>query len=378
MKRANGTGTIYKKTDAKRRRKPWVAVVNLGKDPITLKRRKRILGSFESQKEAQAALDKFNVMPDKYEATKVTVGEIWKIIYERKRATVKDYKSFDSYWRNHVSILEKYPISEVRTMHMQQVIDGFNGSYSPQKVVQSMFRWIFEYALANDLVNKDYSAFIKTASMKRSDMHQPYSTDELRKLWQHTESDLAKIILIQIYTGMRQGELGSMKLEDVHLKDRYMIGGSKTEAGINRTIPIADCILPFVERFYTISRFARYPLLIMPDRKRHIGIWHGTVNIRDIVDRTMKELSLPKHRTHDARHTFVTLASNYQLDETTIKRIVGHSRGNNVTQSVYTHKQIQQLISAVNSLPYGPEMYLSPEEKEEEEKAKSGSHVVAT
>lgn len=41
MKRANGTGTIYKRSDDKRRRKPWVVVVNLGMDPITFKRKKK-------------------------------------------------------------------------------------------------------------------------------------------------------------------------------------------------------------------------------------------------------------------------------------------------------------------------------------------------
>ena len=89
-----------------------------------------------------------------------------------------------------------------------------------------MFRWIFEYALANDLVNKDYSAFLKTMAMKHSDMHQPYTTEELRTLWLHTDSDLVKIILIQIYTGMRRGELVQMKMENVNLKENYMIGGS--------------------------------------------------------------------------------------------------------------------------------------------------------
>ena len=41
MKRANGTGSIYKRSDDKRRRKPWVAVINMGMDPDTFKRRKR-------------------------------------------------------------------------------------------------------------------------------------------------------------------------------------------------------------------------------------------------------------------------------------------------------------------------------------------------
>lgn len=41
MKRANGTGSIYKRSDDKRRRKPWVVVVNLGMDPLPLNVRKK-------------------------------------------------------------------------------------------------------------------------------------------------------------------------------------------------------------------------------------------------------------------------------------------------------------------------------------------------
>ena len=95
MKRANGTGTIYKRSDDKRRRKPWVVVVNLGMDPITFKRKKKILGSFATAKLAQAALDQFNCEPEKYEAAKTTVGEIWAIIYEQKKKANKDYKDYD-------------------------------------------------------------------------------------------------------------------------------------------------------------------------------------------------------------------------------------------------------------------------------------------
>ena len=375
MKRANGTGTIYKRTDYKRRRKPWIVVINVGTDPITLKRKKRILGSFESAKEAQAALDTYNCMPKKFEASQTTVAEIWQAVVDRKNSGDKHLGiGYETYWKNHASTIGKMPISEVRTMHMQQVIDSSGVNPTSQRTILSIFRWIFEYALANDLVNKDYSAFIKPDPLRKSDMHRPYSTDELRALWRNSGSELVKILLIQIYTGMRKVELCTMKLEDVHLKERYMIGGSKTEAGRNRIIPIAECIAPFVQHFYTISKFAHSPYLIMPDKKRHIGSWNGIVNLRDIVIRVMKDLKLSEHRTHDARHTFITMASNYHLDETTVKRIVGHSRGNNVTQDVYTHKMTLQLQAAVNSLPHGPLMYLSPEEKDTE----SGSHVVAT
>ena len=66
-----------------------------------------------------------------------------------------------------------------------------------------------------------------------------------------------------------------------------------------------------------------------------------------------QNLNLGDHKPHDTRHTFISMASNVGIDEVIIKRIVGHSSKNNITQEVYTHKTIQQYIDAVNKLPFG-------------------------
>ena len=52
------------------------------------------------------------------------------------------------------------------------------------------------------------------------------------------------------YCGLRYGELATIRLEDVHLDERFMIGGIKTEAGIDRVIPIAASVYPIVRMLY--------------------------------------------------------------------------------------------------------------------------------
>ena len=71
------------------------------------------------------------------------------------------------------------------------------------------------------------------------------------------------------------------------------------------------------------------------------------------MQRMCQNLNLGAHKPHDTRHTFISLASNIGIDEIIIKRIVGHSSKDNITQEVYTHKTLQQYIDAVNRLPYG-------------------------
>ena len=53
------------------------------------------------------------------------------------------------------------------------------------------------------------------------------------------------------------------------------------------------------------------------------------------------------HLPHDGRHTCATLLDNAGVNDTIKKKILGHS-GKDVTQKVYTHKTIQQLLDAIN------------------------------
>ena len=58
---------------------------------------------------------------------------------------------------------------------------------------------------------------------------------------------------------------------------------------------------------------------------------------------------------HKGRHTFVSLADEYELNETAVKRIVGHST-TNITDRIYTHKTVKQLLKEIDKLPYPNEL----------------------
>lgn len=365
MKRANGSGTIYKRKDAKRRN-PYCVYLDGGKDDFG-KRIRTFLGSFHTYKEAQNALEQYRQGTYIKPSSETTLKEVWKLYKEDKEAiTGKPLNAnYRSVWKLYIEPrLANEPVANIKTMHMQTCINQCESRVS-QKFIKSIFSGLFRYATSNDLATKDYAAALQVQQVEKSTLHKSFTTEELRWLWQNTDKDFVKIILIQTYTGMRKGELQSMMLDNVNLKEQYMIGGEKTAAGKNRIIPIANCILPLVRHFYTISRFARYQYLIMPDSDKHILSSRGKANI-DALYRN----NFPGHCSHDSRHTFVTLCSNYGQPESVVKKIVGHA-GSNITASIYTHKTTQQLLDVVNSLPFGIDMYINPSEK-------CGSHQVAT
>ncbi|WP_017729564.1 tyrosine-type recombinase/integrase [Halalkalibacterium ligniniphilum] len=64
--------------------------------------------------------------------------------------------------------------------------------------------------------------------------------------------------------------------------------------------------------------------------------------------KVMEQLEL-EHRPHDCRHTFATLMDNAGANKLSIKRIIDHA-SKDITDKVYTHKDIEQLLIAIDTL----------------------------
>ena len=121
-----------------------------------------------------------------------------------------------------------------------------------------------------------------------------------------------------------------------------MIGGMKTEAGTDRTIPIADKILPLIKNRYDPNR----RFLVNNKYGNHYTYGsYVSANFNTVMNRLGMQ-----HLPHDGRHTFASLMDDAGANEVCIKLIMGHSMKNNVTKGVYTHKTTQQLIDEVNKI----------------------------
>lgn len=69
---------------------------------------------------------------------------------------------------------------------------------------------------------------------------------------------------------------------------------------------------------------------------------------REKWDKMMEQLELNKeHKPHDTRHTFSTRMDRTEANKLCIKRIMGYA-SKDITDKVYTHKDIEDLLEAVN------------------------------
>ena len=70
----------------------------------------------------------------------------------------------------------------------------------------------------------------------------------------------------------------------------------------------------------------------------------------------IENLNLVYYTPHCTRHTCISLLAEARVDQTSIKKIVGHAGAMTLTERVYTHLDIGVLITAVNQM-YVPSEY---------------------
>ena len=105
---------------------------------------------------------------------------------------------------------------------------------------------------------------------------------------------------------------------------------SKTENGI-RKVPIADKVLPFYQAWFEDNPECEY-LIHTPDGKHF--------QYRNYYDSyfhpLMEQLKIDR-TPHCCRHTCISMLAEAGVDQTIIKKIVGHSGAMTLTEKVYTH-----------------------------------------
>lgn len=321
-------------------RKPYRAVVTLGYGPDG-KAHRKALGSFATQKEAYQALARY----EPAEAKKaLTFGECLDLRIknaEREGLSKERIRQYGKLKKLFAQLADR-PMRDIRASDVQAFFDNSDMAQATLKNRKGLFTSVGALAVKLDAIPRNYFSDIVISKHARPvrEMH-IYTPSEIRTIWAHRDNDTAKMTLIYIYTGARLRELTGMPLSDVHIADRYMVGGEKTKAGKNRVIPIADCVLPFADYLYTRSAEKGSPYLF--------GGVTGLAYYKNLRA-FLEDLGLPKHHPHESRHTFISLCSNAGIDPVLVKRIVGHA-DTDITESIYTHKSTQQYVEAVNHLP---------------------------
>lgn len=342
MKMPNGYGSVFKLGG--KRRRPFAVRVTSGYTDEG-KQKYTYLSYHEKRDQALQALAEYNKNPFDITKANTTFAKIYEEMMKEKYPNgpaEKERSNFLGYQASYRSAenLHDMKFVNIRKKELQQVVDACKKSHGTKRKIKVLFNQMYKYAMQNDLVTKDYSDFVDLGKNDSGSNRMPFSESEIKTLWDNVGNDeFIKLILILIYTGMRPGELVEVKTADVNLDERYLRGGFKTEAGTNRLIPIHKSIHKFVEELVANG----HEFLVTNHENKQMK-YHNFYN--EHFKRVMKQLEMT-HKPHDCRHTFATLADNADANKLSIKRIMGHA-SKDITDKVYTHKDIEQLLKAID------------------------------
>lgn len=346
MRNPNGWGTVQKLPG--NRRRPYRAYITAGweadEDGKSRQIRKTI-GYYATREEAMTALADYNADPYALDDA-ITFSELYEKWSAEKFPTISDsnVKGYQASYNTCTSLYDMR-FCEIRRAHLQGVVDTCGKAYPTLRKIKVLFGQLYEYAVQNDICDKDYSDFVDIARHKpksTESIHKPFSAEEIERLWENLpRSPYIGIIIIMLYSGVRIGEMCALKKENVHMDERYFdVIESKTASGIRR-VPIAEKTLPLWLHWMNLP--GEY-VLQKPD-----GGGMDTHTYREVYFvKPLAQLDMD-HLPHDTRHTCVSLLVKAGVDKVLIQRIVGH-KGTDVTDNVYTHFEIAQLVEAINKI----------------------------
>lgn len=329
MKLPNGYGSVTKLSG--KRRKPYMARITTGcvydeeRDDYIQKR--AVLGYYAKKSEALEALAEYSKNPYSIIESTMTVKELWDSIKDKVDVSENRKKVYETDFRKYMTGIANMRVKDVKTKHLQQVIDDCPHGYSTKSNIRVVMNHIFRYAAQNDLVEKNYTDFIKFEQENTILERQVYTDEEIKELWKKADVTEYAFALILLYQGMRIKELVETTPENINLEDRTIqIPKAKNNYSI-RTIPINDAVYDLVARFketphgLTIPKFYHFC-------KKILG-----------------------HTPYDTRHTFATKCNKLKIDKTTIQKIMGH-KPDSLLENVYIHLTIQDLSEAINKVRY--------------------------
>lgn len=319
MRRANGQGTIVKL--AGNRRRPYAVKRITGWKENGVPTYK-YLSYHKTYREAERALNKYN--EDPYTLTTKTLKQVYEewieLQQDKAEGTIKAYNSAYKY----LTPLHDVRMSDLDRITLQTFYDQLGGTQSRMVKVKKMLNNLIKYSVKKGIM--PLSALNLQKVIDTSDIPEGKKTtrqvipkDVIDKLWERTDQEMVKQILLYIYTGCRWFELHDLEPEHCH-PDYIEIVASKTEAGV-RIVPLCDKI--------------RQILPVEP------------IPSYDVFNKYFKQV-LPGYHIHDTRHTFITMLTEAGVDSRIIKSIVGH-KGQDITEH-YTHITLEVKLEAVNRL----------------------------
>lgn len=307
------------------------------------------------------------------------IAERW----EREHREEITARTWNNYFPHYEEIKQRHGKKTVDEVTALDVINHLTSaktkgfSRTVVNSIRSLYRMIFDYAIANDLAKYNPVVSVKLPKGLKQGKRIAPTDDQIKTICRHIDSPFGLFPFFLLCSGMRKSEALALTWADVDLKNReihvtksldYTVGANptikspKTESG-NRIVPILDILHPYLaEAQRTATSLYLFPA--PPSNRGGIGgglltlrgyegMWERYCKVAGLLDANGK----PTIGAHNLRHGTATLMFELGVDVHTAQRILGHSRVE-VTQGIYTELRAKQKQKSIDKFNVGMTEYM--------------------
>lgn len=353
--RANGTGTAF------RRGKTWTARVVLGWKPSPDGSHKIPIwdtkGGFPTKKDAlnycTTLLEK--AAPKKRERiTLKTLFDKWEPWYSPRvgASTMAGYRAAFAYF----SSLNNRFIDTLSPGDLQTCMDNCDKGKRTHQMMRVTAGLLWQYALDNDIIDKNITSSLYTGK-GQSVQREPLTEKEVETI----HSAIGRIryadyVYALCYLGFRPGEFLALKKDAYQVIDgiEVLVGGSKTEAGRNRLVPVPPQIADIVRsRLYVPGTDLLFPMYVFSRKDdsfvKFKDLTHDHFN-KHIFKRMMQTLGIADGKVpYSARHTYADKLKNSEGSRKAKSGIMGHT-DYALTENKYQSVDINDLLEVAATI----------------------------
>ncbi len=292
----------------------------------------------------------------------------WLEYYIKPTVKYKTYEKYKQQINQHIAEqLGNIQLNKLNAELLQKYVVGLNKkglSFNSINGIITILKSSLKCAVKIGKTDREYTSMIRRpkSSEKRVECLTREEQKKLEIYTQGAKKSSLKGIIICLYTGLRIGELLSLKWDDVDFKQRYIsvtktcrdswqngkykkiIDTPKTESS-QRRVPIAQPLIVMLREMKKISN-SNYVINGKTVEGAELRVYQKS------FERVLKKLEISHKGFHCLRHTFATRALECGMDVKTLSELLGH-KSSSITLKRYAHslpEHKQEMIDKLTKL----------------------------